>query len=58
MREVVRVTVQGSIYNLSSCMTYVSFITLCLKLYSLPSDWTYGMTLLRHTLGLVSVVFA
>lgn len=36
-------------------MTYVSFITLCLKLYSLPSDWTYGMTLLRHTLGLVSI---
>lgn len=34
-------------------MTYVSFITLCLKLYTLPSDWTYGMTLLRHTLGLV-----
>lgn len=34
-------------------MTYVSFITLCLKLYSLPDDWTYGMTLLRHILGLV-----
>ncbi|EPB92570.1 hypothetical protein HMPREF1544_00583 [Mucor circinelloides 1006PhL] len=44
-----------SIYNLSSCMTYVSFITLCLKLYTLPSDWTYGMTLLRHTLGLAFV---
>ncbi|KAI8050087.1 phospholipid methyltransferase-domain-containing protein [Thamnidium elegans] len=44
-----------SIYNLSSCMTYVSFITLCLKLYSLPTDWTYGMTLLRHTLGLVFI---
>ncbi|KAG2205387.1 hypothetical protein INT47_007172 [Mucor saturninus] len=44
-----------SIYNLSSCMTYVSFITLCLKLYSLPSDWTYGMTLLRHTLGLIFI---
>ncbi|CAO3642246.1 unnamed protein product [Mucor hiemalis] len=41
-----------SICNLSSCMTYVSFITLCLKLYSLPDDWTYGMTLLRHILGL------
>ncbi|KAI8641106.1 phospholipid methyltransferase-domain-containing protein [Parasitella parasitica] len=44
-----------SIYNLSSCMTYVSFITLCSKLYSLPTDWTYGMTLLRHTLGLAFV---
>ncbi|KAI8642269.1 phospholipid methyltransferase-domain-containing protein [Parasitella parasitica] len=44
-----------SIYNLSSCMTYVSFITLCFKLYSLPTDWTYGMTLLRHTLGLAFV---
>lgn len=37
-------------------MTYVSFITLCLKLYSLPSNWTYGMTLLRHILGLVSML--
>lgn len=45
----------NSIYNLSSCMTYVSFISLCLKLYSLPSDWTYGMTLLRHILGLAFI---
>jgi phosphatidylethanolamine N-methyltransferase len=36
-------------------MTYVSFSMLCLKLYALPTDWTYGMTLLRHTMGLVSI---
>ncbi|KAI8352829.1 phospholipid methyltransferase-domain-containing protein [Choanephora cucurbitarum] len=41
-----------AIYNLSCCMTYVSFAMLCLKLYSLPEDWTYGMTLLRHVLGI------
>ncbi|KAI8098099.1 phospholipid methyltransferase-domain-containing protein [Gilbertella persicaria] len=44
-----------SIYNLSSCMVYVSFITLCFKLYTLPDDWTYGMTILRHTLGIAFV---
>ncbi|ORX60539.1 hypothetical protein DM01DRAFT_1404787 [Hesseltinella vesiculosa] len=40
-----------SIYNLSLCMTYISFIVAAWKMYSLPMDWTYGTTLLRHTLG-------
>ncbi|KAI9307991.1 phospholipid methyltransferase-domain-containing protein [Cunninghamella echinulata] len=40
-----------SIYNLSLCMTYISFIVAAWKMYSLPEDWTYGTTLLRHTLG-------
>ncbi|KAI8374871.1 phospholipid methyltransferase-domain-containing protein [Blakeslea trispora] len=44
-----------AVYNLSCCMTYVSFFMLCLKLYNLPEDWTYGMTLLRHTLGIFFV---
>ncbi|KAF7728894.1 phosphatidylethanolamine N-methyltransferase [Apophysomyces ossiformis] len=44
-----------SIYNFSLCMTYVSFFMACWKMYSLPSDWTYGTTLLRHTLGLVFI---
>ncbi|KAI8978368.1 phospholipid methyltransferase-domain-containing protein [Pilobolus umbonatus] len=40
-----------SIYNLSLCMTYVSFIRLSIGLYSLPENWPYGTALLRHTLG-------
>ncbi|ORY96613.1 phospholipid methyltransferase-domain-containing protein [Syncephalastrum racemosum] len=40
-----------SIYNLSLCMTYITFFVACWKMYSLPSEWTYGLTLLRHTLG-------
>ncbi|KAI9271746.1 phospholipid methyltransferase-domain-containing protein [Phascolomyces articulosus] len=41
-----------SIYNLSLCMTYITFFVACWEMYSLPSNWTYGLTLLRHTLGL------
>ncbi|KAI8093518.1 phospholipid methyltransferase-domain-containing protein [Halteromyces radiatus] len=44
-----------SIYNLSLCMTYISFIVAAWKMYSLPEDWTYGTTLLRHTLGLTFI---
>ncbi|KAI8073022.1 phospholipid methyltransferase-domain-containing protein [Gongronella butleri] len=40
-----------SIYNLSLCMTYISFIVAAWKMYSLPLNWTYGTTLLRHTMG-------
>lgn len=46
-----------SIYNLSLSMTYITFLVAFWKMYSLPSNWTYGLTLLRHTLGLVSVRF-
>ncbi|KAI8980834.1 phospholipid methyltransferase-domain-containing protein [Pilobolus umbonatus] len=41
-----------SIFNLTLCMTYVTFIMACWKTYTLPDNWTYGTTLLRHTLGL------
>ncbi|KAI8143674.1 phospholipid methyltransferase-domain-containing protein [Fennellomyces sp. T-0311] len=41
-----------SIYNLSLCMTYITFFVACWEMYSLPNNWTYGTTLLRHTLGL------
>ncbi|CAO3624925.1 unnamed protein product [Cunninghamella blakesleeana] len=44
-----------SIYNLSLCMTYISFIVAAWKMYSLPEDWTYGTTLLRHTLGITFI---
>ncbi|ORZ12271.1 phospholipid methyltransferase-domain-containing protein [Absidia repens] len=44
-----------SIFNLSLCMTYISFIVAAWKMYSLPEDWAYGTTLLRHTLGLTFI---
>ncbi|EMD30910.1 hypothetical protein CERSUDRAFT_145741 [Gelatoporia subvermispora B] len=44
-----------SIYNLSMCMTYVSFIGLAWKTYSIPQDWTVGNVLLRHTLGVILI---
>ncbi|OCH92552.1 phosphatidylethanolamine N-methyltransferase [Obba rivulosa] len=45
-----------SIYNLSMCMTYVSFIGLAWKTYSIPHNWTVGNVLLRHTLGVILIV--
>ncbi|KAI8332212.1 phospholipid methyltransferase-domain-containing protein [Chlamydoabsidia padenii] len=44
-----------SIFNLTLSMTYVTFFMACWKAYSLPDDWTYGTTLLRHTLGLIFI---
>ncbi|KAK7055518.1 phosphatidylethanolamine N-methyltransferase [Favolaschia claudopus] len=40
-----------AIYNLSLCMSYVSFLGVVWKTYSIPTDWTVGHELLRHTLG-------
>ena len=44
-------------YHLSMTMCYASFIAATWKLYSIPSDWSYGMALLKHVagLGLVSL---
>ncbi|CDZ96394.1 phosphatidylethanolamine n-methyltransferase [Phaffia rhodozyma] len=42
-------------YNLSLCMTYVSFIAFAWKTYSIPTDWTVGGQLLRHTLGFMLI---
>lgn len=39
------------LYNLSLCMSYVSFLGLVWKTYSIPGNWTVGTELLRHTLG-------
>ncbi|KAJ6554459.1 phosphatidylethanolamine N-methyltransferase [Mycena capillaripes] len=44
-----------AIYNLSLCMSYVSFIGVVWKTYSIPSDWTVGHELLRHTMGALLV---
>ncbi|KAF7321133.1 Phosphatidylethanolamine N-methyltransferase [Mycena chlorophos] len=40
-----------SLYNLTLCMSYVSFIGLAWQTYSIPQDWTVGVELLRHTIG-------
>jgi phosphatidylethanolamine N-methyltransferase len=44
-----------SIYNISLCLTYTSFIIVCVENYNLPRDWTYGDVLFRHTLGLLLI---
>ncbi|KAJ7042973.1 phosphatidylethanolamine N-methyltransferase [Mycena alexandri] len=44
-----------AIYNLSLCMSYVSFAGVVWQKYSIPSDWTVGHELLRHTIGALLV---
>ncbi|KAL4807674.1 phospholipid methyltransferase-domain-containing protein [Aspergillus unguis] len=38
-------------YHLSMIMCYASFIAAVWKMYTLPSDWGYGLVILRHVLG-------
>ncbi|KAJ5098170.1 hypothetical protein N7532_005171 [Penicillium argentinense] len=38
-------------YHLSMIMCYASFIAAVWKMYTLPSDWGYGLVLFRHVLG-------
>ncbi|PGG95640.1 phosphatidylethanolamine N-methyltransferase [Polytolypa hystricis UAMH7299] len=38
-------------YHLSMTLCYASFIAAAWKTYSFPSDWDYGLVLLRHVLG-------
>lgn len=45
-----------SLYNMSLCMTYVSFIGLAWQTYSIPAEWTVGDQLLRHTLGAILIL--
>ncbi|CAG8525641.1 12538_t:CDS:2 [Ambispora leptoticha] len=45
-----------SIYNLSLCMTYVTFFLAAWYMYHLPDNWTYGLVLLRHVLGVLLIV--
>ncbi|KAF4586330.1 phosphatidylethanolamine N-methyltransferase [Pleurotus pulmonarius] len=42
-----------AIYNLSMCMTNVTFMSVVWKTYSIPNDWTVGSELLRHTIGVI-----
>ncbi|KAF7297358.1 Phosphatidylethanolamine N-methyltransferase [Mycena indigotica] len=44
-----------SLYNLTLCMSYVSFIGLVWQTYTIPNDWTVGVELLRHTIGALLV---
>lgn len=39
------------IYHVSMTMCYVSFVAAAWKMYSLPTDWDYGLVLLKHVLG-------
>lgn len=38
-------------YHLSMTMCYASFIVAAWKMYSLPTDWGYGLVLLKHIFG-------
>lgn len=43
------------LYHLSMTMCYSSFICAAWKMYGLPEDWTYGMSLLRHVIGVALI---
>ncbi|KZV93634.1 phosphatidylethanolamine N-methyltransferase [Exidia glandulosa HHB12029] len=43
------------VYNLSTCMIYVSFFGMAWQSYVLTPDWTAGDQLLRHTLGMIMI---
>lgn len=43
------------IYHVSMTMCYTSFICAAWKMYGLPADWSYGMTTLRHVVGLALI---
>jgi phosphatidylethanolamine N-methyltransferase len=42
-------------YHLSMTMCHVGFIAASWKMYSFPSDWNYGLVLLRHIVGAMLV---
>jgi phosphatidylethanolamine N-methyltransferase len=39
------------LYHLSMTMCHVSFVAAAWKMYTIPPDWSYGWTLLRHIVG-------
>ena len=43
------------IYHLSLIMCYTSFVCAAWKMYGLPEDWTYGMSTLRHVVGIALI---
>ena len=44
------------LYHLSMTMSNASFAAAAWKMYALPPDWFYGLTLLRHVLGVGMIV--
>jgi phosphatidylethanolamine N-methyltransferase len=42
-------------YHLSTTLCYASFIAAAWKMYTLPANWSYGMVLLRHVVGVALV---
>lgn len=38
-------------YHVSMVLCYASFVAAAWKVYTIPSDWGYGLVLLRHVLG-------
>jgi phosphatidylethanolamine N-methyltransferase len=43
------------IYHISMIMCYTSFVCAAWKMYGLPEDWTYGMSTLRHVIGVALI---
>lgn len=43
------------IYHISTVMCYTSFACAAWKMYGLPADWTYGMAILRHVVGIALI---
>ncbi|KAF1810483.1 phosphatidylethanolamine N-methyltransferase [Eremomyces bilateralis CBS 781.70] len=43
------------LYHISMTMFYGSFVAAAYKMYSLPPDWTYGLALLRHVVGIALI---
>ena len=38
-------------YHISMTLCYATFVAAAWKMYSLPEDWNYGWTLLKHVIG-------
>lgn len=43
------------IYHVTMVMCYTSFVCAAWKMYGLPEDWTYGMSTLRHVIGVALI---
>nr|POE72196.1 phosphatidylethanolamine n-methyltransferase [Quercus suber] len=43
------------IYHISMVLCYTSFVCAAWKMYGLPADWSIGMAVLRHVLGVACI---
>ncbi|KAF2121347.1 phosphatidylethanolamine N-methyltransferase [Lophiotrema nucula] len=43
------------LYHLSMTLCHASFVAAAWKMYTLPPDWFYGLTLLRHVVGVALI---